>query len=377
MKKNINTNRLENLFIDLCKIKSESKNEKDVFDFLQALFTSDGYEIITDDAHKNFGGNTPNMFIKIDGTLAGPTVMLSAHIDTVIAGGNIEPVYDGEYIRSKGNTILGADDKAGIAGIIEAIRVVKENNVPHLPLLLAITVSEEIGLLGAKYAQIDESDAQYGVVLDTGGPIGTIINEAPYHEYYKIKVFGKSAHAGIEPENGINAIKLAAKLIEELPTGRIDETSTTNIAQIKGGVANNIVPEVVTILGEVRSTNEQKLITIINEIKIACDSFTTGDSKIIFSSEREYDGYKLEENSKLIKALKEAAIAIGQEPIVKSTGGGSDANFFNKKGIETTVISCGMAKVHTHNEEIKVSDLHKATEMVLSFICDEGNVLRN
>ncbi len=365
----INETRLEQLFLDLCKIHGEPKDESRVASYLTIFFEDLGYTVERDKAHEKFGGSCGNLYVRIPGTIDGTTIMLSAHMDTVVTGGTVVPVRDGDYIRSEGDTILGADDRSGIAAILETVQVLKETNTTHLPIFVAIMAAEEIGLLGARYCELSSKDADFGVVLDTSGPIGKIVNQAPFHEAYWISVHGKSAHAGIEPEKGINAIVAASRLIANLPTGRISDTATTNIAQIKGGVAHNIVPELVKISGEARSTSLDELMTIMNQIESAVEQANkTESAPIEFSRQREYDGYHLPEDSEVIVRLKQAAIAIGKEPTVTHTGGGADANFFNQKGIPTAVISCGMSKVHTYDEEILVQDLFDCTKMVLALV---------
>ncbi len=371
----INETRLEKRFIDLCKIHGEPRHEGEVAEYITNFFSKRGYAVERDEAHNHYNGTCGNLFVRIDGTVDGPTLLLSAHMDTVVTGGEVEPIRDGDYIRSAGNTILGADDKAGIAGILEVIDILQEQAIDHPPLLIALTGAEEIGLLGARYCELTASDADMGVVLDTSGPIGRIVNMAPYHEAYSIKVHGKSAHAGIEPEKGINAIQIAAELISKLPQGRVSHSATTNIARIRGGVADNIVPELVTIKGETRSTSEDELISILGSIKDFCSEISkSNETKIEFSSKREYDGYSLSESSQIISRLKNAAIKIEKAPEVVPTGGGSDANFFNLKGIPTAVISCGMDKVHTHNEQILVKDLIDSTRMLLAFVSEKSTL---
>lgn len=368
----LNKNRVLENFINLCKIHAESKKEKPVAQYLESEFSRLGYTVEYDKSETNYNGDTGNMLVRIPGTIEGPTIMLSAHMDTVVTGGIVEPIIDGEYVRSKGNTILGSDDRAGIAQIMEVIEILKEQNIPHLPLLIMITSAEEIGLLGARYCKLTSKDAQMGVILDTSGPIGKIVNAAPYHEAWKIKVHGKSAHAGIDPDKGINAIKYAAEIINRIPSGRIDHETTANVARINGGNADNIVPALVTINGEARSRNEASLKAYCKELATICEEVSSNwETECIFESEREYNGYHLDENSDLIRRLKRAAQAIDKEPQVMGTGGGSDANFFNEKGIPSAVISCGMAKVHTFNEEILIQDLYDTVEMILALVTEK------
>ena len=365
----MNYERLTNRFIEMCKIWGEGKKEVGIANYVTNFFENLGYTVTVDDAHKQFGGDQGNIFIKIDGAIDKRAIMLSSHMDTVKTGGDVEPIINGEYIESRGDTILGADDRAGIAAIMEVVETIKEKSISHRPLFLAITVAEEIGLLGARYCNITSDDAEFGVILDTTGPIGKIVNSAPFHDSWKIEIKGKAAHAGISPEDGINAILIASKLIEKLPNGRIDFETTANVAQIRGGSANNIVPETVTIYGECRSLSRDKIEKLAEDIENSSKILAKEtNSTIKFINEREYDGYSIDENSVVITELKKAAIAIGKEPVVMGTGGGSDANYFNQKGITSAVISCGMDRVHSNRERIKIRDLHDTADLVLALI---------
>jgi len=367
----INQKRLLELFLSLVKIKSESKFEEEIAKKIEKIFNELGYSVEFDDCAKNFGGNCSNMIVRIDGDKSKDAILLSAHLDTVAAGGEIKPLVKNGIIESGGDSILGADDKAGISAIIEALTVLKENKINHPPLLLVFSVCEEIGLLGAKYCDVSQKDAKYGIVIDTGGEIGTIVNQAPFYDGWTIKVRGKSAHAGIEPQKGINAIVLAGELIKELPTGKISQNSSANIAKINGGTADNIVPDFVEISGEIRSCDIEKINEIANVYKEAVKKFNEkNENRAEIEIIRKYDGFMLDERSPLIQKLCGAAEKTGKLPKIISSGGGSDANFFNEKGIPTSVISCGMANVHTYEEVIKISDIVDCTKMVLSFISE-------
>ncbi|MDR0304969.1 MAG: M20/M25/M40 family metallo-hydrolase [Chitinispirillales bacterium] len=367
----INENRLRELFLSLVKIKSESKFEADLAKKIEEIFNGLGYSVEFDDCAKNLGGNCSNMVVKIDGDKSKDVVLLSTHLDTVIAGGEIEPVVENDVIKSGGNSILGADDKAGISAVIEAITILKENKINHPPLLLVFSVCEEIGLMGVKYCKISQKDVKYGIVVDAGGKIGTIVNQAPYYNSWTIKIHGKSAHTGIEPQKGINAVVLASKLIKELPTGKISKNSSANIAKINGGTADNIVPDFVEISGEIRSCNLEKINEIVEIYKEAIKKFNKkNENRAEIEIIRKYDGFSLDKNSPLIQKLCAAAKKTGKTPKIISSGGGSDANFFNKKGIPTSVISCGMANVHTHEEYINFSDIVDCTKMILNFISE-------
>lgn len=368
----INRARIVSTFMELCRIHAESRKERPVAEYLEKKFDELGFSYRYDDSHKEYDGEIGNMFVSIPGTIEGPTLMISAHMDTVPTGGIVEPVIEGSIIRSAGETILGADDRAGLAQMIELAHIIKENGIKHPPILFLITSAEEIGLLGARYCNLSQEDASMGVILDTSGPIGKIVNSAPFHDAWKIKVHGKSSHAGIDPEKGINAITLAAQLIAKIPTGRINPETTANVARIHGGKADNIVPDLVTINGEARSRDEGLLKNYIAEVKTLCEAAAKESGFAVeFTREREYDGYTLPEDSPLIERLKKAATTAGKEPIVMGTGGGSDANFFNQKGVPAAVISCGMSKVHSYKEEIHIEDLVDTVTMILAFIKED------
>ncbi|MGM0461556.1 MAG: M20/M25/M40 family metallo-hydrolase [Fibrobacterota bacterium] len=368
----IQKDRLVQTFLELAAIHGESKQEKNVARYLEKTFTDLGLSVQYDDTKEKIGGDTSNMFLKIPGTLSRPPVMVSAHMDTVVTGGVVEPVIDGEYIRSRGNTILGADDRAGLAQIIEAVRILQENNLSHPPVFIIITVAEEIGLLGARNCDISEKNAAMGVVLDTTGPMGKIVYQAPWHDAWTVKIRGKSAHAGIDPEAGSNAIARSAGLIEKIPTGRLDSETTANIARIRGGTADNIVPEEVRLKGEIRSISPEKVAQFHRQMQHWCADLEKRDSlPCTYSFHREYEGYTLERSGALIGRLQRAVSSCGITPKTVSTGGGSDANFFNARGIPTAVISCGMDKVHTSEEQILIQDLYDTARILLSFILGE------
>jgi len=355
----VNAQRLVNIFIDLVKIDSESGNETNIRDQLCAQLKN-----LSISSKIDAKGNLIGHFQNPNSNL---TILLSAHMDTVKPGNGVTPVIDRDIIKSKGATILGADDKSGIAIILEVLNLIIEEQIECPSILIVFTVEEEIGVLGAK--ALKDLNADYGFVLDVGGDIGTVITRAPSHERFTAKVIGKSSHAGIEPEKGINAIVAASKAISKLNIGKIDHESVANIGIISGGNATNIVPNEVTVEGEARSHNEVKLKKIINEMK---NTFTREihkcGAKVEFESIREYDLFSINIDSQILNFCKIATKEQGIDLKIKATGGGSDANYFNSLNIPTIVISTGMNKVHTVDEEIKISDMIKATEFLSSII---------
>ena len=355
----INEQRLVNTFLDLVRIDSESGNESLVRDYITRELKSLNITPSVD----SYG----NLVVEVPCKGASKTVLLSAHMDTVKPGNHITPVITGNIISSSGDTILGGDDKSGVAEILEVIRLIKEKKISAPNLLLVFTVEEEIGVKGAR--QTKGLKADYGFVLDTDGPIGTVVVAAPYHETFLAEVKGKAAHAGIEPEKGVNAIVAASKAIAALPLGRIDEETVANVGIIEGGKATNIVPDKVMVRGEARSRNERKVNEQISVMKsVFVSECQKVGAKVKFTAIRDYDGYDIEHDRTLLTICSQAARACHFQLRVEKSCGGSDANFFNAFGIPTAVISSGMEKVHTCLERIKISDMVKATEFTLALL---------
>jgi tripeptide aminopeptidase len=253
--------------------------------------------------------------------------------------------------------------------ILEAMRVMKEQNVPHGDIQVVFTIAEEGGLNGSK--NIDKSllKSSIGFILDSSGAPGEIIMMAPGQNKLEIVVQGKTAHAGVAPEDGVNAIIVAAKAMAELKDGRIDFETTANVGNIKGGGATNIVPEKVAIVAEARSRNLEKLAAQTQHMVETFERVAAANgAKAQITVTKAYDPFVLTEEMPVVKLSKQAIQAIGLEPVLKGTGGGSDANFFNIYGIPSVVLGVGMNKVHTTDEFIKEADLYKTGELVISII---------
>jgi len=255
----INEGRLIDTFKLLVGIDSPSKQEDLISNEIKKILESLGAVTFVDNAGEIIGSKTGNLIAKFKGNTGVHALLLNAHMDTVSPGEGVKPIFKEGIFTSDGSTILGADDKSAIAILIETLRVIIENNLPHGPLEIVLTVCEEVGLLGAKHLDFSLITAKYGFALDATDTKG-IITRAPSANRLEIKIHGKDAHAGAAPERGINAISLAGKAIAGIEVGRIDRETTCNIGVIEGGVAINIVPKLVTIKGEVRSHNDEKLI---------------------------------------------------------------------------------------------------------------------
>ncbi|MEA2088037.1 MAG: M20/M25/M40 family metallo-hydrolase [Candidatus Caldatribacteriota bacterium] len=366
----VNGKRLVESFMELVKIDSVSREEKAVANFLVKKLKDLGLEVTVDRAGEKVKSNSGNIIARLKGSVKKATpIMFSAHMDTVVPGKNIKPICDGEKIVSGGETILGADDKAAIAALLEALHIIKENNIPCGDIEIVFSICEEIGLHGAKNLDISDLNARMAFVLDCGGEVGEIISSAPSQNSLKIIIHGKSAHAGSNPEEGINAIQVAGFVLSRMKLGRIDEETTTNIGIISGGKATNIVPDKVTLEGEVRSRNEEKLEKYTEQLKkIAEDTAQEFKAKAEVKINREYYCYNLSADDQVVKIAMKAAKDMGLEPELHPSGGGSDANVFNKKGFPSVDLAIGMEKVHTVDEYILVKNLKNTAKYILSII---------
>lgn len=296
----------------------------------------------------------------------GTPILLNAHLDSVDPCTGVVPVVEGGIIRSDGRTILGADDISGVAAILEALQVVAEKKIRHRPVEVVFTVEEETGLAGSKNLNYAEIKAQMGIALDASGPFGAIVIAAPSHNMISAVVQGKAAHAGVAPEEGISAIRVAAEAIARMPLGRVDAETTANIGLIRGGTATNIIPDRVELEGEARSRDERKLrqqTTAMNDALEAAARAYGAEVKV--QVQRAYNGFTLTEDDDIVRLAMRAVRSTGVTPRLEASGGGSDINIFNAHGIACTNLSTGMMKAHTTEEWIAVEDLVRCARAVL------------
>lgn len=366
----VNKDRLIKRFITMAEICSVSGREGALKDFLKREFADRGFEVYEDNTGDLLNGNCGNLLIKIPGDNRFPALLLGAHMDTVEPGDNVKAVIgDDGIIRSNGDTILGSDDKAGIAAILEACDIIGEKNITHPPLEILFTVGEEQGLQGSKHFDYSRLQAAFGYVLDGGGDPGTIIVQSPCQNEIEYIVHGRAAHAGINPEAGINAIQVAAKALNAMPCGRIDEETTCNFGIIDGGQARNIVASTCRIKGEARSLDREKLNRLTEQLvdtfnKITRECGATPEVNAVFL----YPETSLDLDEKVVRTAVKAAESIGLKPVTVKTGGGSDASIISGNGIRCANLGCGMSDVHTTSEYIKVSDLENNARLVVAII---------
>jgi len=323
-----------------------------------------------------FGLSMYFSFSGCKGNTKCPPLLLNAHMDTVNPGKGISVIFKDGVIKSDGTTILGADDKSAIAIIIETIRILQENNLEYSNLDVVFTICEEIGLLGAKNLDYSLLTASYGYTLDATDTEG-IVTQAPSSNHIEFKILGKDAHAGAAPEKGINAIYLASKAIAALDIGRIDHETTCNIGRIEGGIATNIVPSMVTVKGETRSHDKEKLSkltdNIVTSFKNVIDNYkksfpTDSLPRLEFSIEKNFSLTKIPDDSPVVTIAHKATENLGRNMASKKSGGGSDANIFFKNGIKMGILGTGMRDMHTVRESIQLDDMARTVELLLEII---------
>lgn len=363
------TDRLFTTFLELVQIPSPTFHERQVADYLIDKLQSLGLLVIEDDSGSAVGSECGNIIATLKGSCPhAPRLFFCSHMDTVLFNGTIRAVFDGTRFTSNGTTILGADDKAGIAPLLEAIRTIKEERLEHGDLQFIFTTAEEGGLLGAKHLNPKLLQADFGYCLDSSGDTGRLILAAPGENELQISIYGRCAHAGIAPETGINAILAAARAISTLPQGRIDAETTVNIGVISGGTVSNIVPDKATVICEARSLNSNKLATqtqnIIQHFTHHCANLGASCS---IKTEHCFKPYQLNESDSVVQTALHAFKACNLQPQLTASGGGSDANFFNRH-LPCAVLGIGIRRAHTKHEYIEAADLVATTQIVLAII---------
>lgn len=365
----IKENRIVEEFMKYVQIDSPTKSEAEFAKFITNELEQIGFEVYIDNAGEKADSNTGNVIAKLKGTIDAEPILFSCHMDTVSPSIGIKPIIKDGTIYSDGTTILGADDKAGVAAVVEGLKVIKENNIDHGPIEIVFSIYEEGGLFGAKYLEYDKISAKKAFVLDSGGGPGQIIIKGPAQDKIDVTIKGKPAHAGVAPEEGISAIIVASHAIANMKLLRIDEETTANIGVIEGGKATNIVTPEVTIKAESRSLSDAKLdVQTAHMVKCFEDAAKEFGAEAIVKTERMYGAFKVDENDDIVKLIESACKNINLKAYTASTGGGSDTNIINGNGIKAVNLGIGMKKPHTLEEHIHIVDLVNSARLVVEII---------
>ncbi|CAM3804738.1 M20/M25/M40 family metallo-hydrolase [Alkalicoccus chagannorensis] len=361
----MNKDRLLQEFLELVQIDSETKYERGIADVLTTKFENLGMNVVEDNSAEKTGHGAGNLICTMEGELDGPVIYFTSHMDTVVPGLDVKPEVRDGVVYSDGTTVLGADDKAGIAAMLEAVRTIQEKGIKTGGLQFIITAGEESGLVGARHLDTSLIHAAYGYALDSDGPVGTLITSAPNQSKLYAVVHGKKAHAGVAPEKGISAIEVASKAIASMPLGRIDEETTANIGRIEGGSQTNIVCDRVEMKAEARSLVKEKMTAQTEAMRQALEQAASeAGTDVDIDIHVVYPGYKQAEEDEVVQRAKKAVEQIGRSPQVKSSGGGSDANIIAGHGIPTINLGTGYEEIHTTEERISIEELEKLALLV-------------
>jgi len=358
------------LFLELAAVASPPGEERQVADRVLGYLRGLDLPVDEDDAGGRIGSTAGNLLCRLEPTSDdGLPVFLCAHLDTVPFVGRLEPVVEDGVIRNAGGAILGADNKAAVVAMLEAIRRIVQEKRPHAGIELLFTPMEEVGLLGA--AAFDESRlrARVGFVYDQAAPIGDVILGAPFQRRLDIRFRGRAAHAGMYPEEGRSAVAAAARAIADLRLGRLDEETTANVGRIQGGTGRNIVPEHCVLETEARSHDERKLAQVVQEMLDAVSfAAAVSDCQVDTEVREGARGYRFKESDVPVRLASVALERAGYAPRYGLTGGGADANIFNERGLACVNLANGMADIHTPDEHIAVADLEGMVEVTLALL---------
>ncbi len=370
----IKRERVIRTFIEIARIPGLSRKEGRIAEELCRRLKKLGVRVRFDQGLKG-EGEVGNIIGCLPGNLPGPPLLLNAHMDTVGPVDHWGCRRSGKYLVTEGRSILGADNRSGVAVILETLAHLQESRVLHPDLEIVITVAEEIGLLGAKSLDYKMIRSRLGIVLDADSPLEPVI-AAPEAYRLNFKVHGKTAHAGVSPERGLNAISIAARAISKIKIGRIDFETTANLGIIQGGTATNIVPDLVEVRGEARSHNRKKIQAQIAQMRSGFQKAVEQarsrkfpglprlEEEIVF----DYPLMKIPERHFLLKLIRAAAKELGKETTPKVGGGGSDANIFNAHKIESVILGSGMQQVHTVEEKLDLDRLHLSARMLAKIV---------
>lgn len=360
--------RLSDTFVRLCETPSPSGRELEVARAVRAELERAGLEVTEDDTSAQTEAECGNLFATLRGPEGSRTIMLCAHLDTVPLAGDVEvELVDGVF-RSRGDTILGADNKAAVAVLIEIARRYSATP-PPVTCELVFTVSEETGLRGARALDPSRLKADFGFVMDHASPIGELIVAAP--SYYQVTAHftGTAAHAGIRPEQGRSAIVAAAKAIEAMKLGRLDEETTANVGRIEGGSAPNVVPERCELKAEVRSLDDARAVANVGEMVDALTwAASTTETDVDTEIEEQFRAYRIPESDPAVAVAQRALRDRGIEPVCKATGGGSDAHVFQAKGLRCLNMANGTEGNHTSDECVSAWALETMFDVTLSLL---------
>jgi tripeptide aminopeptidase len=357
------------LFLELAAIASPSGEERPVADRVLGYLRDCGLKPDEDGTGPEVGSTMGNIYVSLEATVPGEPLFFCAHLDTVPLVDAIDPVVEEGIVRNRNQGILGGDNKAAVAAMLDATRRVLAEGRPHAGIELVFTSMEEVGLIGAYAFDQNRLRARAGYVYDDAAPIGGVILGAPSAHLLEVTFRGRSAHAGMYPEEGRSAIAAAARAISEMPLGRIDEETTANVGTITGGTAANVVPDLCSFVGEARSHDERKLAEQVQAMQDAV-TFAAGVSECEAETKmtRTYTAYRFSRDDLPVRLAADALGRCGFDPAYRLSGGAADSNVFNERGLQCVNLANGMTDIHTPDESIAVADVESMVDVTLALV---------
>lgn len=361
----MNPSRLIEIFLKVIRINALSQQEKPLADFIYSFLCDLGYNVKIDDSSKYTNSNTGNVICVVG---SGGEFVMTAHMDTARPTENVNPILKEDRITSSGDTVLGVDNREGVAVLLYTLEKIAKENIPVKDFTVAFTTCEETTLLGSKYLGLN-GNIKKGFVFDSGYRPGKFIYSACGSIGFNLKIIGKASHSGIEPEKGINSLLVASKSITKIPIGRIDDETTMNIGILKSGSAVNVVPEITEMIGEVRSFNLSKAENYLKFlVKVFQDEALKVNARVEYEYYWDFKPYVIKENSEVYRDIIKAITNVGLVPTPTISLGGSDANSLNENGIQSVNIGIGAQNPHSNDEFVLIEDLIKTAEIALTLV---------
>jgi tripeptide aminopeptidase len=365
--------RLHDTFTTLCRIPSPTGDERACADWITERLESFGLTVEEDDVGATIGCNAGNLLARISGT--GPrSILLCAHMDTVPLTAAVEPVQVNGGWESANEGILGADNKSAVAALLELARVLTaRDEPPPVGVELLFTVAEETGLNGAREFDVSKLGSQFGYVFDHASPWGEVIVSSPTHMMITAEIRGKAAHAGLYPEQGVNAIVAAAAAITAMPQGRLDEQTTANVGTVFGGTAPNVVADRCVIEAEVRGFVQERVDSFVTiAVDALQDAADSAGCDLDIGLRKTFTGYLLDAAEPSVELAQRALRKVGYEPRFVPTGGGADANAFRVNGFECTNLANGTERAHERTERVSNASLETGLAVLLALLEEAG-----
>jgi tripeptide aminopeptidase len=330
-----------------------------------------GLEVTEDGSAEAAGAGAGNLLARLPGQ-SERWIMFSGHLDTVPHEGEVDLVLEDGVYRSAGETILGADNKAAVAVLLE-LAVSRASDPPPVGIELLLTVAEEKALRGANAFDVSALRSDVGFVLDHASPIGEVITASPSYQRLDAEFSGTEAHAGIRPEQGHSAIAAAAAAIAAMELGRLDPETTANVGVIAGGTSANVVPGACRIEAEARSIHPDRAADVAGQMSEACAwAASEHGCDVDLRISELFRGYRLAPSSPALALAEEGLRRCGVEPTRVSTGGGSDANALRAQGLDCVLLANGTEANHTNEESVPAANLDAMLEVCEAILREAG-----